>query len=239
VVDIHGDAFAAGYHLGGLYQVSSALRFGIDYKSRLGYNVQGKQTVFQPSAVRANVFISDVLSGLNGDATTQVTLPDVLTMSGYYDINPAWAVMGTVQWTHWSLLQDIVIDVYNPVAHKPLAPELTPVGFNSTWMESVGVNWRPPVLPRLMLQAGILYDQGANDDATRGARVPDENRVGPAGGFSYDITPRIRLRAAYLHEFPTGGNRVAYSNNFPNAGTLVGKYIDNADVVSAGLTMKF
>ncbi len=239
LVDIHGDSFAAGYHLGGLYEVNSALRFGIDYKSRLGYNLEGKQTVSQPTAVRANVFISQVLDGLNGDAATQVTLPDVLTMSGYYDISPDWAVMGTVQWTHWSLIQEISIDTYNPVEHKPLAPESTPIDFNSTWMESVGLNWRLPMLPRLMLQSGVLYDEGANDNATRGPRLPDEDRIGASGGFSYEITPRIRLRAAYLHEFPTGSNRVDYTNNFPSAGALIGKFANNADVVSAGVTMKF
>ncbi|MEJ0044840.1 MAG: outer membrane protein transport protein [Rhodospirillales bacterium] len=90
-------------------------------------------------------------------------------------------------------------------------------------MESVGVNWRPPVMPQLMLQCGLLYDQGANSDATRGPRLPDEDRLGLSGGFSFALTPRVRLRAAYLHEFPAGSNHVDYSNIFPNAGNLVGR----------------
>jgi long-chain fatty acid transport protein len=239
LVDIHGDAFAAGYHFGALFNVSNALRFGIDYKSRLGYNVTGKQTVSQPAAVRANAFISAVLSSLNGDAQTQVTLPDVLTVSGYYDINPEWSVMATVQWTHWSLIQNLTVDVYNPATHTNVAPESTPIGFNSTWMQSAGVNWRPPSLPRLMLQAGLLYDEGANTDATRGPRLPDEDRIGASGGFTYEITPRVRLRAAYLHEFPAGSDHASYTNNFPGAGTLIGTFANNADVVSAGVAMQF
>ncbi len=239
LVDIRGDAFAAGYHLGALYNVNSALRFGIDYKSRLGYDVTGKQTVSQPNAVRANPFISSVISGLNGNAETQVTLPDVLTMSGYYDIDPEWAVMATVQWTHWSLIQNLTVDVYNPRTRSNVAPESTPIGFNSTWMESVGVNYRPAALPRLMLQGGVLYDEGANTDATRGPRLPDEDRIGVSGGFSYAITPRTRLRAAYLHEFPSGSDHTNYTNNFPGAGTLVGTFSNDADVVSAGVTMQF
>jgi len=239
LVDIHGDAFAAGYHLGALYNVSSALRFGIDYKSRLGYNVSGKQTVSQPAGVRANPFISAVLAGLNGNAQTQVTLPDVLTMSGYYDIDSEWSIMATVQWTHWSLIQNLTVGVYNPRSHTALAPESTPIGFNSTWMESVGVNWRPPPWPRLMLQAGLLHDQGANTDVTRGPRLPDEDRIGASGGVSYAITPRIRLRAAYLHEFPSGSTHASYTNNFAGAGTLIGNFLNNADVVSAGVAMQF
>ncbi len=239
LVDIHGDAFAAGYHLGALYNVTDALRFGIDYKSRLGYAVAGKQTVSQPGGVRANALISAVLSGLDGDAQTQVTLPDVLTMSGYYDINLEWSVMATAQWTHWSLIQALTVDVYNPRTHANVAPEATPIGFDSTWMESAGVNWRLPSLPRLMLQAGVLYDEGANTDATRGPRLPDEDRIGASGGFSFAVTPRVRFRAAYLHEFPAGSDRANYTNNFPGAGTLVGTFANNADVVSAGVTMQF
>jgi long-chain fatty acid transport protein len=231
-VDIHGDAFSAGYHLGALYEVDSGLRFGIDYKSRQGYGVSGEQRVSLPAPIRANAFFAAVLDTLNSDITTQVTLPDVLTMSGYYDINPDWAVMATVQWTHWSLIQYLDIETKTGV-------ESTPIGFNNTWMESVGANWRLPVVPRLMLQGGLLHDQGANTDATRGPRLPDEARIGVSGGFSYDLTSSMRLRVAYLHEFPSGSQNADYSNHFPNAGTLIGTFVNNADVVSAGITIKF
>ncbi|MEJ0044841.1 MAG: outer membrane protein transport protein [Rhodospirillales bacterium] len=101
----HGDAFAAGYDLGALYEVNSGLRFGIDYKSRQGFDItNGRQRVSLPPLVRAVPFLVGVLDTLNSDITTQVTLPDVLTMSGYYDINRDWTVLATVQWTHWSLI---------------------------------------------------------------------------------------------------------------------------------------
>jgi long-chain fatty acid transport protein len=234
LVDIHGDAIAAGYDLSALYEASSALRFGIDYKSREGFNItDGSQRVSLPPAVRAVPFLVAVLDTLNSDVSTQVTLPDVLTMSGYYDLTPDWTLLGTAQWTHWSLIPQINVQT-------PTTVESTPIGFNSTWMESVGVNWRPPVLRQLTLQCGLLYDQGANTDATRGPRLPDEDRIGTAAGFSYALTPATNLRAAYLHEFPGGGgNTVGYSNHFPNAGTLLGTYTNDADVISAGITMRF
>jgi long-chain fatty acid transport protein len=234
LVDIHGDAFAAGYHLAALYEVNNALRFGIDYKSRLGFNVKGEQRAYVPSTIRAQApFVAAVLDGLNSDIVAQVTLPDVLTMSGYYDINPEWAVMATVQWTHWSLIQSLNVQT-------PTSVESTPIGFNNTWMESVGANWRLPMFPRLMLQAGVLYDEGANTDATRGPRLPDEDRIGASVGFSYALTAATNLRASYLHEFPGGGGSASdYSNHFPSAGTLIGSFNNDADVVSAGVTMKF
>ncbi len=232
LVDIHGDTFAAGYHLGALYEVNQALRFGIDYRSRQGYNIKGEQRVYLPTLVKANPFIAAVLDDLNGDVNTQVSLPDVLTMSAYYDLNPQWTLLASAEWTHWSLIQALNIKTATSV-------ESIPIGFNNTWMESVGVNWHTPFLPRLTLQAGLLHDQGANTNATRGPRLPDEDRIGTSVGFSYALTPTTRVRAAYLHEFPAGSDHTNYSNNFPGAGTLVGTYSNNADVVSAGITMQF
>ena len=232
LVDIHGDAFSAGYHLGALYEVNNALRFGIDYKSRQSYGVSGEQRVVLPPQIRANATFATLLGTLNSDVTTQVTLPDVLTMSGYYDLSPDWALMATAQWTHWSLIQSLNIQT-------PTTVESTPIGFNNTWMESVGANWRVPVVSGLMLQGGLLYDQGANTNATRGPRLPDEGRIGLSGGFSYDLTRSMRLRVAYLHEFPNGSQQADYSNHFPNAGTLIGNFVNDADVLSAGVTIKF
>jgi long-chain fatty acid transport protein len=138
--DFHGDAFAAGYHLGALYEVNSALRLGIDYKSRQSYGVSGEQRVSLPPPIRANAFFAAVLDSLNSDVTTQVTLPDVPTMSGYFDISPNWAILATAQWAHWSLIQ--VLDVQTPTS-----VESTPIGFNSTWMASAGANWHVPAVP--------------------------------------------------------------------------------------------
>jgi len=233
VIDIRGDSYAAGYHLGGLYQFSNDFRVGVDYHSRLGQSLQGQQSVYQPAGVRANSFISAVLDSFDSDVKTQITLPDYATLSTYYDATPDLALLTTVQWTHWSLLKDIVI-------YSPGAPESTPLNFRNTWMGSVGANYRVPFMPQLLLQTGVLYDEGANTDATRGPRLPDEDRIGASGGFTYAVTRRISFKFAYLHEFPgLGGDKVNYSNGFPNAGSIIGTYANNADVVSAGVSMKF
>jgi long-chain fatty acid transport protein len=232
LADIHGDAFSAGYHLGALYEVNNALRFGIDYKSRQTYGVTGEQRISLPPLIRANAVFASLLDSLNRNVATQVTLPDVLTMSAYYDISRDWALMATAQWTHWSLIQSLNIET-------PTTVESTPIGFNNTWMESVGANWRLPWVPGLMLQSGLLYDQGANTNVTRGPRLPDEGRIGPTVGFTYDVTRSMQVRVAYLHEFGCGSQHADYSNNFPNAGTLIGTFADNADVLSAGVTIKF
>jgi long-chain fatty acid transport protein len=234
IVDIHGDDIAAGYHLGVLYQFTDSFRVGLDYHSRIGVNVTGQQRVAIPPAILSrSPFVGDVLQALNQPAATQIALPDYATVSSYYDIGPQLSVMTSVQWTDWSLIKTLSVEL-------PTSVEATPLGFRNTWMGAVGANYRPPMFARLTLQTGVLYDEGANTDATRGPRLPDEDRIGLSAGFSFAITPRMNFRLAYLHEFPGfGSNKVDYTNNFPNAGTLVGTFANDADVMSAGLTMRF
>ena len=174
-----------------------------------------------------------MLKALDQPAETQIAIPDNATVSLYDELNSEWSVMGSVQWTNWSLIKTLTVQAGNSL-------EATPINFRDTWMGSIGANYRPPVFPRLTLQFGLLYDTGANTDATRGARLPDEDRIGVGTGVSFAVTPRMNVRLAYLHEFPGfGGDKINYSNNFPNAGTIVGAYADNADVASAGVTLKF
>ncbi|HTZ71511.1 MAG TPA: outer membrane protein transport protein [Acetobacteraceae bacterium] len=234
VVDIHGDDIAAGYHLGAMYQITDGLRVGIDYHSRIGTDVTGQQRVAIPPAIMArSPFVTAVLQALNQDASAQIALPDYATLSFYDDLSPEWSVMGTVQWTDWSLIKTLSVET-------PTSVEATPIGFRNTWMGSIGVNWRPPMFPRLTLQSGVLYDEGANTDLTRGPRLPDEDRVGLGVGFQFAVTPKIGFRFGYLHEFPGfGSDKIDYTNNFPGAGTLIGSYANDADVASAGVTMKF
>jgi long-chain fatty acid transport protein len=232
-LDIRGDDIKVGYNIGALYQFTPSLRLGVDYHSRIGQNVVGKQQATVPTSLTTQVpFVAAVVDALNQDVSTQIALPDYLTISGYYDVTQEWAVMATAQWTDWSLIKTLTINT-------PTSEEATPINYRNTWLGSVGANYRPAWFPKLMLQTGVLYDEGAVTNVTRGPRVPDEDRIGISGGFTYQITPKLAFRASYLHEFATGGNNIDYSDNFPGAGSLIGTYADNADVVSAGIKMNF
>lgn len=231
--DIRGDDWAFGYHLGALYEVTDRFRIGVDYRSRIGHNLTGKQKAIAPPAVAANPLVGPLIAALNANVSAQVALPDTAQIGLYYDLTEDLALLGSASWTHWSLIQNLT--VYNPGQ-----TESTPINFRDTWAGSIGMNWRLPALPRLILQAGVLYDEGANTKRTRGPRLPDADRVGLSGGFRLAVTPNTELRAGYLHEFSGGGTTsVRYGNGFPAAGTLVGSYANNADVVTASISTRF
>ncbi|MBU6418566.1 MAG: outer membrane protein transport protein, partial [Proteobacteria bacterium] len=108
--DVHGDDVGVGYNIGGLYKIDDATRIGIDYHSRIRHDITGTQRITVPTIYSAlSPATAALLEAGNSSATTSITMPDSVGIGIYHQITPAWAVMGSVQWTHWALLNSLHI----------------------------------------------------------------------------------------------------------------------------------
>jgi long-chain fatty acid transport protein len=234
IADVHhAQDWSAGYHLGALYEFDSGLRTGIDYRSRIREQLEGEQSVSIPPLLAAlSPPVAAQLAAANTNVHTSVTLPDVLTVSGVWDVSPEWSGLATLQWTDWSLLQQVsIIGVNGQTTTLPLQ-------LRSTWLGSVGTNYRPGPIPGLMLQAGLGFDESVATDSTRTPRLPARSNIILGLGFTYEILPNASLQAAFLHEFGVGQNGISYSAS-PSAGVLIGSYDTSVTVISLGLNWRF
>ena len=231
--DLHAHNWSAGYHLGALYEFDAGLRAGIDYRSRIREDLDGEQRISIPPLVAT---LSPPLAGLletgNTRVHTSVTLPDVLTTSGVWDISPEWSGLATAAWTDWSLIQQLSI------AGASGETTTVPLQLRNTWLGSLGANYRPAPMPGLMLQAGLGFDESTGTDSTRSPRLPGRDLILIGVGFTYEIMPNASLQAAFLHEFGVGPNGINYSSS-PSAGTLIGSYSTSASLISLGLNLRF
>jgi long-chain fatty acid transport protein len=233
IADIHAHDWSAGYHLGTLYEFDSGLRTGIDYRSRIRDQLEGEQGVsFSPLLATLNPPLAAQLAAASTDVHTSVTLPDVLTVSAVWDVSPEWSGLATVQWTDWSLLQQVSIIGANGQTTT------LPLQLRNTWLGSVGANYRPGSIQGLMLQAGLGFDESAVTDSTRSPRLPARSNIILGLGFTYEILPNASLQAAFLHEFGVGPNGISYSGS-PSAGVLIGSYDTSVTVISLGLNWRF
>jgi long-chain fatty acid transport protein len=105
-------------------------------------------------------------------------------------------------------------------------------------MGSLGVNWRPEVLPKLLLQGGVGLDQTPVSNTYREPRLPNPAQVILGFGVTYALTDSLKLEAAYLQEIGFGASKIDYSSG-PTAGTLIGSYSTRVSVVSLGLGWRF
>lgn len=229
---LKGNDIGIGYNLGALYQFDDATRIGIDYRSRIQHNLTGNETVTVPGSYPAPY--PALLEANNGIAKTSITLPDSASIGIYHQLTDKLAVMGSVQWTDWSLFNTLNVTTGNGTPLVSIAEK-----WRNTWFVGVGANYQ--ATDKLMLQTGVSYDQSPVDNANRTTRVPDADHYNLGFGVKYQILPSTTLQLAYLHVFTPGGtiNNSAAAPGGLQAGIIAGTYDASDNSVTAGVAVKF
>jgi long-chain fatty acid transport protein len=232
---VKGNDIGFGYNLGALYQFDDATRVGIDYRSRIRHNITGSQSVTIPAIYSAfSPAVVGLLSAVNSSATTSITLPDSVGVGVYHQITPQWSVMGSLQWTHWALLQALDITVTNGSGNTTITEN-----WRNTWFAGIGTNYQ--ATDRLLLQTGVAYDESPVTSANRTTRIPDADHYDIGFGAQYQLVPSTKLELAYGHVFSRGGgiNNTSSTSALTPSGTISGRYSASDNSVTAGINATF
>jgi long-chain fatty acid transport protein len=235
VADIHGNSLGVGYNLGALYKLDDATRIGIDYRSRIRHDITGAQSISIPAIYSLySPQTVALLSAANSRATTSITLPDSVGVGIYHQITPAWAVLGSVEWTHWALFNTLNVTATNGSGNTVINEN-----WRNTWYAGVGTNYQ--LTDKLMLQAGFAYDQSPVTNGNRTTRVPDADHYDLGFGAQYQLLPDAKVELAYGHIFTPGGSihNTASTSPITPSGTINGRYADSDNSVTAGVNMTF
>ncbi len=98
----------------------------------------------------------------NSGVTASIELPSITNVSFFGHIDPKWDVMADVQFTNWSMLQNLTF-----VRTDGNVLQSTPENFKDAWRFSVGAsyyldqNWK--------FRGGLAYDQSPVQDAVHHA----------------------------------------------------------------------
>lgn len=222
--EVNGDDMAIGFNLGVLFTLAPGTTLGVGYRSAVDQTLEGA----------VDISLANIVPLSRIGATAALKLPDQVTASFRSELTPQWTVMGTVEWTNWSTVQQLVVKaVTTPVSTLDLQ-------WDDGWYFSGGVEYQWD--SKLALRAGIAYELTPVPDATRSPRLPDTNRFWLSGGFTYDFTPQLSMDFAYSHIFGESSPINLYPTDPANAlrGSLVGEVSDGyVDIVSIGLRYKF
>jgi long-chain fatty acid transport protein len=189
-----------------------------------------------PSAVRQN---DDLFSNPQ-------QFPDVLTLSGYQDVNEKLAILGSVVYTGWHVfktiqLNNVAVPNISPTPPFPVTPAnvdtSVPQNFHDSWRVAIGANYY--INPKVMLRVGGGYDQTPTNNTDRNVRLPDVDRWALAFGGHYQWRPDIGVDIGYTHLF--AGSKPSINSTQPLSPTASfsvdvdgGKF--SADLVGAQLT---
>ena len=205
-----GHSFGIGFHAGVLGTFNdSHTRVGLNYQSNISHTFHGTSALAggladpdsisgDPDAINPqSVFKSNTLY------TKPVDLPDILTLSGYQDVNAKLALLGSLVFSGWSSFKSI--NLYNVAAFSSetgmpaLVNSSATENYRDTWRFALGANYR--VNDLWMMRVGGGYDQTPTVKAERDIRLPDADRIALSVGSHYQLKPSIGLDIGYTYLF--------------------------------------
>ena len=252
--EITGDDAAWGWNVGAMYSINGdanndngAARIGFAYRSKIKYNVVGSVTFTNPTPPTLtgalapfNAAVTGVSNSINqtrltnGGVALSLEMPDMASLSYYQRLNDQWDVLADVTWTGWSSIPELRI-----VRTSGSVLSVLPENFKDTWRFSAGVNYSPT--EKVVLRAGVAFDQTPVNNTDRGPRLPDGDRTWLSVGGRFKLSPstNIDVGAAYVWvrdpSINTSGNPPSVAGN----GLINGQYNNNVTIVSAQVNYRF
>ena len=214
ILKVEGDDWGFGADVGLLYELDSATRVGLSYRSRIKHTLEG-------DASFSNI------SALNGGVTADLTLPDVASLSVVKQVSPTLTLLGDISYTTWSVFDKLTI-----VRTSGATITSTTEDWNDTWRFSVGATYK--LNDAIKLRGGLAYDQSPVPDSRRTPRIPDNDRTWIALGMGYQVSRNDVIDAGYAHLFikdPSLAQNTALG--------LPGSYKFHVDILSAQYTHTF
>jgi len=226
VSSMTGSDSAWGYNLGALFNVTPATRFGISYRSKITYTLNGTVTFSNvPGALATSPTVA------NGDVTLPISMPDMFSISGFHRLNDKWDLMADASRTGWGSLQQLVITRSNGSVLQS-----TPEYWKNTWRVAVGSSYH--YNEQWLARIGVAYDQTPVPDAYRTARIPDNNRTWLTFGGQYKTSSSGKIDFSYVHLFMKD-TPIANDQSATGAGNLVGTYSNSVDILSMQYAYSF
>jgi long-chain fatty acid transport protein len=210
-----GDSFGMGFHAGILTAVNNDhTRIGLNYQSAVHHKFQGYSRLTGPLA-NPGLDITDPLSILTANRNTNfwsnnlssnsITLPDIITLSAYHDVNEQLALLGSVVYTAWSCFETIELNqvaAFSPTLGQVLVNSTADEYYRDAWRFAVGANYK--VNERWKVRLGAGYDQTPTTNANRDIRIADPDRWALSIGAHYQVRPAIGVDVGYTHLFAAG-----------------------------------
>jgi len=232
-VTLTADGYAYGFNLGILFEQSEETRYGLAYRSEMDYELEGDAGFTTPNAY------ADALAGLaglvDGPATTDITLPQSLSLSAYHDLNEKWALMGDVTWTGWSCIEELRVEFANGADDS-----VTTLEWDDTYRLALGFNY--DVNEEWDFRFGVAWDETPiPSEERRSVRVPGNDRYWLALGGTYAISDTLALTGGYAHLFISHPviNKSGTEAEDITRGALRGEYDNTVDILSVQLSWSF
>lgn len=230
IAHLKGDDWGLGWNAGAIFQFNDTTRLGLAYRSQVHQKLGGNVDFTLPAGTPGALAVAFP----NGAITAKLTLPDSLSGSLFHQLNDKIDVMTDLTWTDWSTFKNLTA-----IRSSGAVLSNTAENWKNTVRVSAGATYH--YSDALKLRGGIAYDESPVPDASRTARIPDNDRTWLAFGASYKITPAADLDVGYTHIFvkSTSINKTTDSTLAALRDVVIGSYDSEVNILSVQVTYNF
>lgn len=190
---ISAQSWAYGAHIGFLFRYDECTRFGLNWRSRITHNLHGY----------SDFDLRDIAAFETHRFSVVIPHPATTSFSFYRDMTPCWAMMGTITYDQWRMIQNLhgrrFIQPPSPGNPSGLIQITIPQNYHNTFDLSIGTHYRPSC--NWLLRASIKYEQTPVSTKRRDINFPDGEKLGFNFGARYQMTKCVALDFIYAHVF--------------------------------------
>ena len=217
------DEASIGGTAGILLNPVEGTRIGIGYRSSISHDLSGNL---------------NGPSGLVIPVSATLDTPDMVTASISQDVMPGLRVLGTVEWTKWSNIDNIPINGTGRINQRnPGKPFVIDANWDDGWLFSGGVEY--DYSQTYTVRAGLGFEKSPIQDPTqRLPQLPDSDRIWASVGLTmhYSVSTTFDLAFAHIFFDDAHIHRGALSN--PNL-ILDADVSQDANIFSIGIKTRW
>ncbi|MGP5308712.1 MULTISPECIES: OmpP1/FadL family transporter [Vreelandella] len=232
---VEGDDEAWGYNLGVIYQPVPETTFGLTYRSKVDFNLEGSFAANSPVLDQLGI------GTVTDTAALDLTTPETVNFSLTQQMSDKLKLMFGVSWARWSRFDQILV---TGTERGVITNEQQ--NYSNAWAFSTGGEYQ--LTPTLALRAGVALDFTPTQDATRSVRIPSDDRRIFSIGAGWSPTPDLTLDVAYSYltersthvdQSKTDSFTVAGQQTPPITSNYSADYKNEAHGLGAQLTYRF
>ncbi|SJN14186.1 Long-chain fatty acid transport protein [Halomonas citrativorans] len=232
---VKGDDDAWGYNLGVIYQPVPETTFGLTYRSKVDFNLDGNFSASSPVLDQLGI------GTVTDTAALDLTTPETVNFSVTQQMSDNLKLMFGASWSRWSRFDQILV---TGTEREEITNEQQ--NYSNAWAFATGGEYQ--LTPELALRAGLALDFTPTQDATRSVRIPSDDRRIFSLGAGWSPTPDLTLDFAYSYlterstqvdQTKTDSFTVAGQQTPPITSTYSAGYKNEAHGFGAQLTYRF
>jgi long-chain fatty acid transport protein len=224
-----GDDWGFGYSVGVQLKPIPTTTIGINYKSEVHHNLDGK--------IQVTTAAGALVAAQSSNGSAKLVTPDHLTIGLAHQVNNRLTIQGQATWFGWNNFG--AISAYRDSGALASSVEQN---YQTTWAYAIGAEYMAS--DKWMLRGGVQFDATPTTDEFRTSRTPDGDRTWLSLGATYSITPKIDLDMAGTYIFIEDGSinlmrGAANPATGAGAGNMRAKTEGSVGIIATGVTYKF